>query len=91
MMYTKMLEKVMEPDNNVSDLCVCIVSLDTIYALSFIEFETDNLMGVYYTTEDNIEKFVVLNKEHITSVEIVYEQDIRKALDAEEDEDSMYQ
>lgn len=87
-----MLAKVMEISiEEVPRLCVCITTYDMVYALSFIEDEDDKYIGIYYTTVDGTEKFVILNKEQILSVEMVYEQDIKDALEYEEDEDNMYQ
>lgn len=90
--YTEMLAKVMDiSTEEVAHLCVCITTLDMIYALSFIEEEDDDYVGVYYTTSDGKEKFVILNKEQIMSIEVVYEQDIKEALEYEEEDDSMFQ
>lgn len=63
-------------DDQLDEACVTITTTDYVYPFAFIDFETDEYLGVNYTTEDFTEKFIVLNKEYIVSVAIVYQNDI---------------
>lgn len=63
-------------ESELKDACVNIYTTDNEYLLSFIEFETRDLMGIKTTRPDFTEGFVVLNKKYITSVVMVYQNDI---------------
>lgn len=86
--YSSLIKIIMGvSDSELSDVCVRVSTTDTIYALSFIEFEDENNLGIYYTAEDFSEKFVILNKKYIVSVGIVYKQDVF----VEKDDSFIYQ
>lgn len=94
--YTKMLlNGVVSNDENVSikDIPVFISMVDTTYPLAFIDYETDDTLGVNYTAEDGTERFVVINKKYVIDVAIMYEQDIdiMPNTENEKKEDIMYQ
>lgn len=63
-------------ESQMNDVCVNILTTTDSYPLSYIEFETENLMGIRTTRADFTEGFVVLNKTYITSIQIVYANDI---------------
>ena len=75
-------------ESDLKDCCVNILTETDEYPLSFIEFETRDLMGIKTTRSDLTEGFVVLNKKYITSIAIVYANDI--LLDEKEDENVSY-
>ena len=94
--YTEMLlNGVVSNDENISikDIPVFISMVDTTYPLAFIDYETDDTLGVNYTAEDGTERFVVINKKYVIDVAIMYEQDIDiiPNIEDEEKEDIMYQ
>ena len=76
----------------IEDIPLVINTIDTSYPFAFIDYEEDSVLGVNYTVEDGTERFIVINKEHIVDIEILYQQDI-DILTNEEDEspDVMYQ
>lgn len=64
------------PESELSDICVNITTTESFYPLSFIEFEDEQNLGIYYTAEDFSERFVILNKKYIVSVGLAYKQDL---------------
>ena len=72
-------------ESDLKDACVNIYTTNNEYLLSFIEFETRDLMGIKTTRPDFTEGFVVLNKKYISSVSIVYQNDITFIEDDESD------
>lgn len=72
-------------ESELKDVCVSISTIHTNYALAFIEFETDTLLGINVTRPDLTEGFVILNKEYIISISVVYEGDIIISSKKEED------
>lgn len=92
--YTQMIANDMLcHKEEVRDVCVCITTVDIEYFMSFIEYETDDALGIRYVTIDNTERFIILNKQYIINVSIIYEQDIDILYKHEEEEiiDMMYQ
>lgn len=63
-------------DSDIKDACLDILTETEEYPLSFIEFETSDLLGIKRTRTDGTEGFVILNKKYITSIAIVYKGDI---------------
>ena len=79
-------------DIDIQDIPLIINMVDTSYPLAFIDYETDEAMGINYTVEDGTERFVVINKKYIIDIGIMYEQDIDIVVEEEqEDGDVMYQ
>ncbi len=78
MNYMEMLQKAMnyETLDDVKDCCINITTEIMQYNFSFIEFETDDHLGVYYTAEDFTERFILIKKKYIHSISIVYKQDM---------------
>lgn len=76
--YTKMLLNGL-PDNNrltIQEIPLIINTVDTSYPLAFIDYEEEDCLGVNYTVEDGTERFIVINKQYIVDIEILYQQDI---------------
>ena len=92
--YSEMLLKGF-PNNKevkIQDIPLVINTIDTSYPFAFLDYEKDNIVGINYTTEDGTERFVVINKEHIVDIEILYQQDIDFLIEEpEEKSDVMYQ
>ena len=63
-------------ESQVNDACVDIITETEEYPLSFIRFETRDLLGIDWTRANGTEGFVILNKKYITSIAIVYDGDI---------------
>ena len=59
-------------DEQLDEACVTITTTDYVYPFAFIDFESEEYLGVNYTTEDFTEKFIVLNKEYIVSISISF-------------------
>lgn len=80
---------------DVKDICVSVTTTDTEYFMSFIEYETDDTLGIKYTLDDGTERFIALNKAYVISVGIVYQQDYDILLEQDTDDyydtDIMYQ
>lgn len=75
-------------ESELEDACVNIYTTDKEYLLSFIEFETRDLMGIKTTRPDFTEGFVILNKKYITSIVMVYQNDI--VIDKKEESNVSY-
>lgn len=56
--------------------CVNILTEFTQYNFCFIGFETEDFLGIYYTSSDFTERFVLIKKKYIVSISFVYQQDI---------------
>ena len=80
-------------DIDIKDIPLIINMVDTSYPLAFIDYETDETIGINYTVEDGTERFVVINKKYIIDIGIMYSQDIDIITGEEEQEDTdvMYQ
>lgn len=78
---------------DVHNVCVCVTTIDAEYFIAFIEYETDDVIGIRYVLDDNTERFVILNKSYVINVHIVYEQDVTNIPICEQEEniDIMYQ
>lgn len=89
--YREIIKKGMNySDEDLEEACVTITTTDYVYPFAFIDFETDEYLGVNYTTEDFTEKFIVLNKKYIISVAIVYQNDIVLEDISDIDDDASY-
>ena len=71
-------------ESQLKDACVNILTEHEEYPLSFIEFETREFLGIKTTRPDFTEGFVVLNKKYISSIAIVYQNDIVLTEDKED-------
>lgn len=72
-------------ESEIKDACVNILTTTEEYPLSFIEFETRDYLGIKTTRADFTEGFVVLAKKYITSISIVYQDDLIIEEDKEKD------
>lgn len=77
MEYIEALKKGMNyTDETIKDACLNISTEMEEYHLSFIRFETKDLLGIDWTRSDGTEGFVILNKKYIISIAVVYQGDI---------------
>lgn len=92
--YSEMLLRAFPKDEavKITDIPLVINTIDAGYPFAFIDYEESDLLGVNYTVEDGTEHFVVINKEHIVDVQILYEQDINGLFEESDDSpNDMYQ
>ena len=61
---------------NPKNICVNITTITDLYNLCFIEYEDHKKIGCYITGEDGRERLIIINKEQIVAIQVVYEQDI---------------
>ena len=85
MNITELLHIALEIDPK--HICLNITTVTDLFNLCFIEYEDNEKIGVYITGEDGHERFLIINKEHIVALQVIYEQDIQ--LQTNEDEDIM--
>lgn len=79
-------------DIKINDIPLIINTIDTSYPLAFIDYEEKDILGINCTAEDGTERFIVINKEHIIDISILYQQDIDIIIDeSTKDDDVMYQ
>ena len=69
-------------------ICLNITTITDIYPLCFIDYEDHHKIGCYITGDDGRERFIIINKTQIVSLQVVYEQDINIETD---DKDVMIQ
>ena len=87
MNITELLHIALEIDPK--HICLNITTVTDLFNLCFIEYEDEEKIGVYITHEDGRERFMILYKQHIISLQVVYEQDIQLLTDLEENSDIM--
>lgn len=85
MNITELLSKELKTDSQ--HICTTITTITDIYTLCFIEHEDCEKIGVYVTGEDGRERYLVIMKDQIVAVQVIYEQDIQ----VKEDKDVMVQ
>ena len=76
-------------DTDIEYICVNITTITDIYNLCFIDYEDHEKIGVYITGSDGRERFLIIYKDQIVSIQVVYEQDI--TLKKSNDRDVMIQ
>ena len=79
MRFLEVLQKIgkYETIDDVKEYCCIHILTEFVqYNFCFIDFETDEFLGIYYTAEDFTEKFVLLSKKYIVSMSLVYQQDL---------------
>lgn len=93
--YSNLLLKgIINPDGKlkIEDIPLIINTTDTSYPLAFIEFENEKTIGINYTVKDGTERFVVINKEYITDIGVIYKQDVDEMMKIDSNTpDMMYQ
>lgn len=78
--------------SSIDDVPINIYLLDdTIYPYSFILDETDDLLTVAVTDPDGFERAKIIPKENVSSIEIIYQQDLQQIeTPTTENKDVMY-
>ena len=78
--------------SSIDDVPINIYLLDdTIYPLSFILDETDDLLTIAVTDPDGFERAKIIPKENLSSIEIIYQQDLQQIeTPTTENKDVMY-
>jgi len=91
--YSLMISKGMNVNKDeVNKVCVRVLTYDTLYNFAFIDYEDDDCLGVSYTVDDGTERFVIINKQNISDIEIVYADDLQQPNDEQEENvDMMFQ
>lgn len=77
-------------DEEAKDACLDIITETEEFPLSYIRFETRDLLGIDWTRPDGTEGFIVLNKKYIVSIAIIYAGDIKLTLKNKEEPDVSY-
>ena len=75
MNITELLQKTLNIDPE--HICLNITTITDIFQLCFIEYEDYEKLGVYITGDDGRERFMIINKEQIVALQVIYEQDIK--------------
>ena len=65
-----------ELSTDIKHVCINIITVIDDYKLCFIEYEDNEKLGVYITGQDGKERFLILYKEAIIAIQVVYEGDI---------------
>ena len=78
--------------SSIDDVPVNVYLLDdTIYPYSFILDETDDLLTIAVTSPDGFERAKIIPKENLSSIEIIYQQDLQQIeTPTTENKDVMY-
>ena len=71
-------------DTDIKYICVNITTITDIYNLCFIEYEDHEKIGTYITGDDGRERFLIIYKDQIVSIQVVYENDIKLTKKKEE-------
>ena len=87
-MYSKILKDTMKLDD-ISELCVSVDCRDIVFPLCFIRSENLKYLVLDSTAEDGTEKVVIVPKSNVLSVNVVYQQDIERMFEGD-DEDEMF-
>ena len=69
-------------------ICLNITTITDLYPLYFIDYEDHEKIGGYITGDDGRERYLIIYKQQIVSLQVVYEQDINITID---DKDVMIQ
>lgn len=78
--------------DEVNKICVRVLTYDTLYNFAFIDYEDDDCLGVSYTVDDGTERFVIINKQNISDIEIIYADELQQPNDEQEENvDIMFQ
>ena len=88
-MYSNVLKEVMELED-VKDLCVTVDCKEIVFPLCFIRKETLKYLVVDSTADDGTEKVVVIPKDNILSVNVVYQQDIDRLFEVDGKDEKMF-
>lgn len=83
MNITELLQKILTVDPE--HICLNITTITDIFHLCFIEYEDHEKIGCYITGTDGKERFLIINKDQIVSIQVVYENDINITLTGKPD------
>ena len=83
MNITELLHEKLHTD--ITHICVNITTITDIYNLCFIDYEDYEKLGVYITGEDGRERFLIIYKDQIVALQVVYQNDINIEKDTNED------
>ena len=75
MNLTELLHNKLKTD--IKYICVNITTITDQYNLCFIDYEDYEKLGVYITGSDGRERFLIIYKDQIVALQVVYENDIR--------------
>ena len=75
MNLTELLTRTLNTD--IEYICLNITTITDLYNLCFIDYEDHEKLGVYITHEDGRERFLIIYKNQIVALQVVYEQDIQ--------------
>ena len=87
MNITELLQKTLDTDYQ--HICLNITTVTDIYQLCFIDYEDHEKLGCYLTGADGRERFIIIYKDQLVALQVIYEQDIKLELDKTEDGDVM--
>ena len=77
--------------SSIDDVPVNVYLLDdTIYPYSFILDETDDLLTIAVTDPDGFERAKIIPKENLSSIELVYQQDLEPPTEDNPTNEVMY-
>ena len=65
-------------------ICLNITTITDLYNLCFIEYEDEDKLGVYITGDDGRERYLIINKAQIVSLQVVYEQDLQLTIEPDD-------
>lgn len=78
--------------NSIDDVAVNVYLLDDmIYPVSFILDETDDLLIIVASELDGYERAKIIPKDNISSIEVVYQQDLEPTTEDNTTNEVMYQ
>ena len=80
---TELLEETL--DTEYQHICLNITTVTDIYQLCFIDYEDHEKIGAYLTGTDGRERFLIIYKDQIVALQVVYEQDVTLNEETEED------
>jgi len=75
-------------DSELKDVCVSISTILVDYKMAFIEAETQDYLICRVTRPDFTEGLVIINKDHVVSIAVVYQNDV--VITTEKDYDPSY-
>ena len=83
MNITELLTRTLKTD--IEYICLNITTITDLYPLYFIDYEDHEKIAGYITGDDGRERYLIINKTQIVSLQVVYEQDININPDNEKD------
>lgn len=87
MNITELLTTTLKTD--IEQICTNITTITDIYPLYFIEYEDHEKIAGYITGTDGRERYQIIYKTQIVSIQVVYQNDIKIQLQKEEESHDM--